>query len=142
MEWSSELNIGIDRIDKQHKELFKRANSLVRFLEDHNKNEILSQKKLKGEIEDLFYFLTDYCITHFNDEEALQEEILYPNYKRHKKEHDDFVKRINKLKYSFFDEITEKSFLIEEIKEEIFLWLGRHISKEDKKIAKYINFKE
>ncbi|WP_018248927.1 bacteriohemerythrin [Orenia marismortui] len=134
IKWSDDLNIGIEKIDKQHKEIFTQSNYFLKKIKEDKDN----PTELKSNIEDLFYFLTDYFITHFNDEERLQQKYNYPRYEQHKKVHKNFIERINQIKYSFWNEDHDIDYLKHEIKDEILVWLKDHIIKEDRLISEYI----
>ncbi|TDX53218.1 bacteriohemerythrin [Orenia marismortui] len=134
IKWSDDLNIGIEKIDQQHKEIFTQSNYFLKKIKEDKDN----PAELKSNIEDLFYFLTDYFVTHFNDEERLQQKYNYPRYEQHKKVHHNFIERINQIKYSFWNEDHDIDYLKHEIKDEILVWLKDHIIKEDRLISEYI----
>lgn len=60
IEWTQDLSTGSDEIDNQHKELFRRINSLL---------DACNQGKGREEIGKTVQFLEDYVITHFSAEE-------------------------------------------------------------------------
>ena len=82
MEWSEKLSIGVDLIDSQHKELFLKINGLVAAIKDHT---------CKYKISDVIKFLEDYIVFHFSEEEAYMRHNDYPEYLRHKAQHNYFM---------------------------------------------------
>jgi Hemerythrin len=65
--WDKMWSVGVDKIDRQHKELFNRINLLV-----------CSMKSAKGKEEMIttLNFLEEYVIRHFNDEEKFKRKII------------------------------------------------------------------
>ena len=62
IEWTEDLATGVNKIDNQHKELFKRINNLL---------EACNQGRGKNEVEKVIKFLDDYVIIHFSEEENI-----------------------------------------------------------------------
>ncbi len=84
LHWSSDLDTGIDVIDKQHRRIVDYLNEL----NDANDNgDIQATNHVLSE-------LVDYTMTHFAFEEELQEKAGYPFLKAHKRVHEIFVKRV------------------------------------------------
>ncbi len=136
IKWNDNLKIGIEQIDQQHQQLFKEVNGFLDFLSANNL-ELTLKDELSFKIEDLFYFLTDYFVTHFSDEEKMQKELGYPKYEEHKRVHNNFINEINQLKYKFLDEAESIQGLAEVIEDNVLHWLIKHIGSEDKKIREY-----
>ena len=82
IEWSLDLATGVDEIDKQHKELFQRINNLL---------EACNHGKGKEEVKKVIWFLEDYVITHFSEEERYMGKYDYPEYSGHKRQHLEFM---------------------------------------------------
>ena len=66
MEWNESLSVGFDRIDTEHKELFKMIQELVDAVNRHT---------CKYKIDDVIRFLEDYANNHFCDGRELYERI-------------------------------------------------------------------
>lgn len=75
MAWNESLSVGVDQIDEQHKELFKRVDQLF----EAGKNQ-----KAKEYIGELLDFLDDYTKKHFQEEEQYMQRIQYPEYNMQK----------------------------------------------------------
>lgn len=121
--------IGIESIDKEHKEMIDAFEELYNRMhkgQGHNYyNELLE-------------FLDKYIDSHFQNEENLQEEIGYPDLEEHKKLHDSFKNTIKSIEEKHSDkEVTNRDLV--EINLTIKEWLVNHILVEDKKIGEFAN---
>ncbi|MCT4631583.1 MAG: bacteriohemerythrin [Firmicutes bacterium] len=119
---------GIERIDKEHKEIIDAFEELYNRMhrgEGHNY------------YDDLLEFLDKYVDEHFKNEEDLQEEIDYPDIEEHKNIHKSFRDTILSIEEKHKNkEVTNKDLI--EINLMIKEWLVNHILVEDKKLAGYI----
>lgn len=132
MEWSQDLSVGIDEIDEQHKELFRRINRLV---------ESVRQSRCRETIPEVIRFLEEYVITHFANEEEYMKEFDYPGYEAHKAQHKEFLKSISGLKgglekirnqggSSYELSVTTNQVVVE--------WILDHIIKVDRKLGGFL----
>ena len=116
--WSTDLDTGIDVIDKQHRRIVDYINEL---------HDARTSGHKKEDIAHVIGELVDYTLSHFTFEESMQEEAHYPFLKAHKKVHDLFVKRVA--------EYQERFKLGEDISEELnnllVTWLYNHIKRDD-----------
>lgn len=130
--WTSDLAIGVDTIDEQHRELLKRLNDL---------RSAINQGKGKEEIENTFTFLADYAIEHFSAEERYMTKYGYPGYRSHKAEHESFIKNFLELRKKFTNLEQQRgitSFLVIEMQRHLYDWLINHIGKVDKALGRYL----
>ncbi|MEN8177702.1 MAG: bacteriohemerythrin [Pseudomonadota bacterium] len=115
--WETDLNTGIEVIDKQHMRIVDYINQL----EEANTQQ---DKKAIGEVLEA---CVDYTMSHFAFEENLQEEAGYKYCKPHKKVHDLFIRRIN--------EYQDRFKMGEEVADELHgllaRWLISHIKQDD-----------
>lgn len=125
--WNKNLEVGVDLIDTQHKEWFKRADQLF----EAGKN-----GKSKEYIIQLFDFLDDYTKTHFKDEEKYMESIKYPEIAAQKQMHEGFIKKLSELRKSYETAGANITVIIN-ANQFILDWLTKHISVADKKIGEY-----
>ncbi len=126
--FTSELLTGVKKIDEQHKEMFHRANLV------HKASNIENAKK---EIDAFIEFIEKYALSHFKYEEDLQIKYNYPNYKKHKAEHDGFVEFYRPLKKQYEKEGISYDF-ISNFDKEVMKWIVFHVKNEDLEMAKYI----
>lgn len=126
-EWSNNLSTGIDWQDRQHKELFKRINSLI---------EAMSVGLGKEEVLKIFKFLDDYFIVHFEAEEQAMNKYHYPGTLSHLAEHTRFIEEAAKLKKECEEGIT--TALVLKTKRQLVDWLIYHIGAVDKTFGAFI----
>ena len=128
IEWNEKLATGNNDIDNQHKELFRKFDSLL---------EACKQRKGKEEVDKLILYLCDYVKLHFSMEEALQKEHNYPGYIDHKKEHESFMQDLNTL----VQQLTVEGatlHLVLQTNQTTVNWLVNHINITDRKLAEYL----
>jgi len=115
--WTSDLNTGIEVIDKQHMRIVDFINQMETA---HNSQD----KALTGQVlEDC----VDYTLSHFAFEESLQEEAGYKYCKPHKKVHELFIRRVSEYRDRFRqgDDVTVELHAL------LARWLVNHIKRDD-----------
>lgn len=127
VEWTKDLSVGVDLIDKQHQTWFSKANDLF---------EAGMQGKSKEKISQTLEFLDAYTKTHFQDEEKYMREIGYPEYETQRKLHATFIEELAKLKTQF-EASGGNVVVIISANQMVVSWLTKHISSMDKKIGEY-----
>ena len=126
--WRESLAIGVPEIDRQHKELLSRFDSLLKACE---------AGKGLDELQKLLEFLDDYVVSHFSDEEGIQRNHSFPGYAAHKSEHDGFIARLKALN----DEIKADGVAVHHVIETnnmLLKWLINHITKVDGELGAYL----
>jgi hemerythrin len=128
VEWDDRYSVKIQLIDDQHKELINMTNTLY-------------EGCLAGDEAARSYFLeavhgtVDYVKYHFAAEEKILENVKYPGFAEHKREHEGFVKKI-------FEDVESfqggKKFVPNVFVRYLKDWILTHIAVEDKKYAEYI----
>jgi hemerythrin len=128
VEWEDRYSVGISLIDDQHKELVRLTNELYQgCLAGNGEAEEFFFKTIRGVLE--------YTKFHFSAEEKLMENVKYPNYAEHKKQHEDFViQLLNEVK-SFQE---GKKFVPNNFVRYLKDWILSHIALMDTSYAKYI----
>ena len=131
LNWSNEFNVGIEKIDHQHKELFDRINVLL---------VAMREGKGKTEVINALNFLEEYVQKHFSEEEALQKSNNYPKHSIQHEQHEEFKKELIKIR-----EKCEKGGLstsiVLELQKRMTDWWRDHIITLDKDMGKFINSK-
>lgn len=128
MIWKEDYALGIDELDKQHRELFAAVNHLSNALENSDK------ENCRMACIDALTYLENYTIIHFGDEEEYQRSIGYINYAQHKRQHDAFLKTISYMKY----ELMESGFSPAAVKRfsgTLTSWIIYHIINSDQNIV-------
>lgn len=127
IEWKEEYVLGIEKIDEQHKQLFKIAGDIS----DLIKNQLITDKF--DHILQLVSELKDYTVFHFSSEEEYMKSIGYKKYFSHKVEHQDFIEKINHVDMDKIDADHEQ-YLVE-ILDFVLNWIAKHILETDKGYA-------
>lgn len=117
MNWTVDLDTGIDVIDNQHKRIVDYINQLHHAIEKNSREET-------GQVLDQ---LMEYTMSHFAFEEELQEEAGYPFVRAHKKVHDLFAKKMNEFHQRF--ELGED--ISRQLMTTLRTWLVNHIKRDD-----------
>lgn len=128
IEWNDRLATGNSDIDNQHKELFRRFDTLLT---------ACNQRKGKEEVDNLLIFLGDYIKIHFAMEEALQKKYNYPHYPAHKDQHESFIRDFQNLEQQLKLEGATLSLVIQ-TNQTMVNWLINHINITDKQLADYL----
>lgn len=126
--WRESLAVGVEAIDKQHKELLLQFDRLLNACQEG---------KGIDELKKLQVFLEEYVHTHFKDEEALQRLHRYPAYEAHRSEHLYFIEQINKLKTEIQKEGVSTHHVVE-TNNLLLKWLLNHISKVDMELGTFL----
>ena len=131
MIWKEKYKVGVELIDQQHEELFKRVTEFVETLRSPVEwNEKVDQVNRTLE------FMKNYVVTHFRDEEAYQKKIGYEELENHTKIHNDMVQYVSDVA----EEYAVKGFdeqLMQQFAGKLLAWLINHVTVEDQKIADY-----
>lgn len=128
LNWDWTLDIGIESIDNQHKELFNRLDQLLTSVENG---------KGHNEVIETLDFLEEYVVEHFDDEEELQKKINYPLFSIQHAQHEEFKNELKKFRKIFEAEgITDALAL--NIQEKLLDWFKNHIINLDKDLGDYL----
>lgn len=134
--WKDKYAVGVELIDEQHKELFRRVSDFTQIIRS---NENWNDKLEK--VKETMSFMQEYVIVHFHDEEIYQEQINYPDIEAHKEAHSKFREGINNYVRLFKEEgFTEEK--VQEFGGKLMTWLIMHVGKMDQKIGEYAKSKE
>ncbi|MCC6134817.1 MAG: bacteriohemerythrin [Candidatus Contendobacter sp.] len=125
IEWSNELSVGIEEIDAQHKVLVDLLNQIHEAIQQRHGAEITGRILQK---------LGEYTRIHFAVEESLMRIMHYPDYERHKLEHDKLIDQLNVFQAKLADGKISISF---ELAHFLKAWLTKHIMGTDKYYTPY-----
>lgn len=121
--WNKRYEIGVDFIDKEHKQLFSTVNKLLVLSQQEGKEEWACREGVK--------YLRNHTREHFQHEEAYMSSIGYGDYEIHKQLHDDFQ---NVTLPSLEAELEETEYAKESIRHFLGVsigWLVAHTETED-----------
>ena len=124
LEWTQDLDTGIEEIDNQHRRIVDYINELyiARKAKDH--------KLIARVIDDTI----DYTVSHFGFEETLIEEAGYKLLRPHKKVHELFVRRVSDLQKRF----KAGEDVSQELHALLSRWLLSHIKHDDHAYAECV----
>ena len=131
MEWSEKLSIGIATIDNQHRELFKRINSLVA---------AIKQSRCREEIDATIRFLDDYARVHFADEERHMREASYAGYEEQCEDHCRYLAALAELKQqAALPRVPGSSYDLSATTNQVVVdWIVDHILKMDMRFGAFL----
>ena len=124
--WNDNLSVNIQEIDDQHKNLVKMINEL---------NTAMLHGKTKQVLGEIIHGLINYAGTHFATEEKYFHQFHYPDTEIHKRQHNEFVKKVTKFKQDFDQNRILLSIDIMKFLQE---WLINHIKGSDKKYGPFL----
>ncbi len=129
--WDKRLETGIDDIDGQHRELFRRIDSL--------ELSIYSGKS-KVEMVMMIEYLESYVEEHFEAEETLMLRTAYPDLGGHRRDHDEFRQKFAKIKNEYKKKGAD-SYMALDVDREIRKWWENHILKTDMAFVPHVKDK-
>ncbi len=129
LQWNDGFSVGIKTFDDQHKKLFEIINRFHAGILERKRKEALGN--LLGE-------LMEYIKIHFEAEETEMKAHGYPDYEQHKKEHDEFLEKVNNFecRYRAGEEI-----LTVEVLGSLVEWLDTHLNGTDKLYTPFLQQK-
>lgn len=121
IEWSNEISVGIEEIDAQHRVLVDLLNEI---------HEAIQQGRTLEVTKGIVDRLDEYTRVHFAVEESLMRILHYPDYERHKEEHEKLIAQLTDLHSKL-----EKGKGAIGFELAVFLkgWLTKHIMEGDKR---------
>ena len=127
LEWTQALSVGVEEIDAQHRELFRRAASLLEGLHAGQPEEL-------GALVDYLY---EYAVEHFGAEEEHMRRTRFPGYARHKAEHDRFISDLLALAREH-ERTGAGAFMALKVSHWLTQWLRDHVSGTDAELGKFL----
>lgn len=126
--WHADLSIGIDKIDEQHKALFKIGRDMEQLLQRQCIG--VTDKQLL----DIICALREYAAYHFYEEELLMEKGGYSKLEEHKAEHNKFADYITMIDCPKIR--TNPNLELKKMKNDVQNHIFEHILNEDMQMAK------
>ncbi len=127
IKWEDKMSVKVKEIDEQHKKLVNMINEL---------HEAMLERKSKEALGKIIDGLIEYTDIHFKTEEKYFDKFGYPEADAHKKEHQDFVKKVVDFKKGY-DE--GKLLLSLDVMNFLKDWLVNHIMGSDQKYSDFFN---
>jgi hemerythrin len=123
--WTGDLSVGVQEIDEQHKELVGLLNDLHKAVVEHHGSEACAE---------ILQRLADYTRIHFAVEESLMRILAYPEFERHKGEHDALTAQVVQLQSKLARGQAAITF---ELLHFLKVWLTKHIQESDRRYGAY-----
>ncbi|MCR9140918.1 MAG: bacteriohemerythrin [bacterium] len=121
IEWGSKYELGIAKVDGQHRVLVM----LINRLESLRDSGAASDRDL----DEILKHLDQYVRTHFADEERMLNQLGYEGNEEHLAEHRAFEERIVELRAEFESGQTD---VLNQLSEFLGGWLTHHILESDR----------
>ncbi|MEW6527066.1 MAG: bacteriohemerythrin [Spirochaetota bacterium] len=129
IEWGEHLSVGVTVFDNEHKQLISLVNKL---------NHALLSGSAKKTMEEILQNLVNYTKIHFKHEEDYMVLYDYPEYEKHKKEHNALTDQV----MDFYTRYQEgKTVFSLELMNFLKDWLTNHILISDKKYKSFFQSK-
>lgn len=131
IEWTNDLEVGIEEIDNQHKELFRKINELL---------DACNQAKGREVVGKIIDFLGSYVVEHFQCEEKYMMKYNYPELKSHQTHHAQFIQNFGELKAKFETDGPGAHIVI--LTNRVVVgWLNSHIRNVDRQMGAFLKTK-
>ena len=127
LEWSDKLNVGIEQIDEQHRELVDILNEMYESVYDNHELSVVCE---------LGERLIQCAILHFEAEDKLLLRHNYPVYQEHCIKHAELTREIQALIDGLRQGETSATMTVMHFLRD---WLSVHIIHEDKKVGAYLS---
>lgn len=127
--WNQSLSVGVEEIDRQHKQLVFILNQLLGMDGLTVDSETIS---------DTLTRMTDYADYHFNSEEGYMRKYAYPDYESHRLEHIAFMRKTAELSMGT---MVYKKTVPTEMLQYLKTWLVEHILVSDMKYKQFFEQK-
>ena len=129
--WTSDMSVGVDKIDYQHKELYCLVNDLI---------DLVGEGKDAESFSVAFKFLEGYVVNHFGEEEKYMELFSYPGAKEHKEQHEIFKKTLENMEERYAEFGATTPFL-KILQSQLAAWIMTHVRRVDKMLGEFLQEK-
>ena len=127
--WNPEYSVGVARLDEQHRKIFELLSTLQQAMLGKKSHEVLTN---------IVQELVQYAKTHFTSEEAYFQMYGYPDRDAHKREHQEFIQKIQQFQADF---AKGRATLSIEVFKFLSEWVKNHVLGSDKKYGPFLNSK-
>ena len=126
MAWSDTWKVGNETIDAQHKNLVSLVNQL---------HEAMKSGQGSRALGDILAKLVTYTKTHFATEEQLMQIHKYPDFAKHKVEHEKLTAKVVEFQQAFVDGTAALTI---DVLDFLSKWLQGHILGTDMKYVPFL----
>ena len=131
IKWTPRLEVGIDLIDTQHRQLIDYLNRL---------HAAMMSSQSRAEVPKLLAFLSEYIVSHFRAEERLMRLHGYEHLAEHEAAHESFMREFElaaavseQVRFSPVSTIKLNTLLCD--------WLVEHIGRNDRRLGAFLQRK-
>jgi len=128
IELSEDILTGIDEVDTQHRELFRRVNSFLAACNDGRGAE---------RVRETLEFMRVFVLEHFRVEEVMMRARGYPDTVRHRAQHQELLVAVDKL-HALLQSDGASDNVVTTTRRVLVGWLVSHIRKTDKALADFL----
>lgn len=125
--WDSKYEVGIERIDFEHRIFVGLIKDLHNAVEEHQPRDRMAR---------IIDEIRLYAAFHFLSEENIMLDANYPAYAEHAAEHARLLSLLDDRAHRFMRDKDESA---ERIVDFVFQWFALHTTQVDKQIANHIN---
>jgi hemerythrin len=125
--WTPALAVGVDEIDEQHRELFRRVDDL---------EDAIVARDDQGALR-MLRFLEEYVRVHFAAEEGLMAALRYPALGGHRTQHAAFNTAVQSIARAL-DRDGATAALVLQLEREVTSWLRDHVFTADVAFGKFV----
>jgi hemerythrin len=125
--WTPRYSVRVRELDEQHKQIFTLINDF---------HDSLKKGEGKKTTSPILQRMIDYAAVHFSTEEKYMVRYDYPDFSRHKKDHEYFVMKVMEFQRDF--EGGRLSVPLE-VMDFLMGWLLEHIQHTDAKYGPFFN---
>lgn len=129
--WDKRMEVGIEKIDRQHQDLFHHTNILMN---------AIREKREGNELEDVISFLNEYVARHFRDEQKIMEEYNYPFLSFQREQHRNFIKYFKDLVNEVREMKESSAYIMFRFQTLVVDWLVNHTCREDRHFGRFIKY--
>ncbi|MEY4768368.1 MAG: hypothetical protein RL637_1007 [Pseudomonadota bacterium] len=122
--WQEHYKLGDRKIDEEHEDLFALANQLLS--SDNQESLLQIMKQLSAHVKE-----------HFHEEEELMQQIKFPSYQQHQKEHAQMLSNLLSIEHN----ISHNDWKTENIVDFVDRWT-KHIIHSDMRFNRYLKQEE
>ncbi len=128
IEWQEDLVLGIQEIDEQHQEMFRRFAAF---------SDACQEEQGREQLMELLSFMQLYAQNHFASEERLMAEYAYPGVDEQKLHHAQFKRDLEEFaeKVSAGGPTQELAL---SVKGKLIRWLIQHIRELDRQMVEFV----
>ncbi len=129
-DWKHLLRIGVAEIDNEHLLIMQMIGRLRKALEGSDRESLPEEITLSN-----LKRLVAYVREHFAAEEAIMKNARYPEFERHKREHEIFLEHLAEIEKTGGN---ENAASVSEFLSSLSNWLHHHVLEMDKRLGFFL----